>query len=64
MEINVLCVGDVVGNPGRQILRRGLDYLRAKHQIDCVVVNAENTAGGSGLTSQLHDKLRRYGVDL
>lgn len=64
MEINVLCVGDVVGNPGRQILRRGLDYLRSQHKIDCVVVNAENTAGGSGLTSQLNDKLKRYGVDL
>ncbi|MHC5112266.1 MAG: TIGR00282 family metallophosphoesterase [Planctomycetota bacterium] len=64
MQIKILCVGDVVGNAGRQVLRTGLEHWRQQEKIDCTVVNAENTAGGSGLTASLHEKLRRYGVDL
>jgi hypothetical protein len=35
-----------------------------EHSIDCVIANAENAAGGSGLTPQIYDKLLRYGVNL
>lgn len=64
MSLTLLCVGDVVGRPGRQVLSEHLPHLVRQHQVDCVIVNAENTAGGSGLTRQLFQKLQRYGVHL
>ena len=64
MKVNVLCIGDVVGRPGRRILSHHLMPLVAAHDIDCVIVNAENAAGGSGLTPQIYDKLCKYGVHL
>lgn len=64
MSIRVLCVGDVVGRPGRQLLAQQLPKLTKAHDVDCVIVNAENMAGGSGLTPQLYEKLKRYGVNL
>ncbi len=64
MKVNVLCIGDVVGRPGRRILSHHLAPLVAEHDIDCVIVNAENAAGGSGITPQIYDKLCKYGVHL
>jgi metallophosphoesterase (TIGR00282 family) len=64
VQINLLCIGDVVGRPGRFALSHGLPRLVQEHRIDCVIANVENTAGGSGLTPTLHEKLRRYGVHL
>lgn len=64
MPFNVLCVGDVVGRPGRHVLSQQLPPLIRERQIDCVVCNAENAAGGSGLTPQLYEKFLRYGVDV
>ncbi|UCG55590.1 MAG: TIGR00282 family metallophosphoesterase [Phycisphaerales bacterium] len=64
MKVNVLCIGDIVGRPGRRIVAEKLKPLIQEHAIDCVIANAENAAGGSGLTRQIYDKLLRYGVDL
>jgi len=64
MRLNVLCIGDIVGRPGRRILSGKLKSLINEHSIDCVIANAENAAGGSGLTPQIYDKLLRYGVNL
>ncbi len=64
MNLNILCIGDIVGRPGRRILADKLKALVREHQIDCVIANAENAAGGSGLTPQIYDKLLRYGVNL
>jgi metallophosphoesterase (TIGR00282 family) len=64
MQINVLCIGDVVGKPGRVALSRVLPGLVERHDIHCVICNAENMAGGSGLTPALYEKLTRYGVHL
>ncbi len=64
MQIRILCIGDVVGPPGRAALRQGLADLTAKHSIDCVIVNAENVANGAGITPPLFDKILRYGADL
>ncbi len=63
MELTVLCIGDVVGKPGRSYLARTIPVLRRLWDVDLVVVNAENAAGGSGLTPQIFDKLMKYGVD-
>ena len=64
MQLKLLCVGDLVGTPGRRALRQGLEVLVDKHQIDCVIVNAENAAGGSGLTPTIYEKILNYGTDL
>ena len=64
MKLNVLCIGDIVGRPGRRILAEKLKTVVRERSIDCVVANAENAAGGSGLTPQIYDKLLRYGVNL
>ncbi len=64
MQINLLCIGDIVGRPGRFAVSQALPHLIRQHDLHCVIANAENIAGGSGLTPQLYDKLRRYGVDL
>lgn len=64
MKINVLCIGDIVGRPGRRILAQRLAGLVQQYQIDCVIANAENAAGGSGLSPQIYDKLCKYGIHL
>ena len=64
MALTLLCVGDVVGQPGRQVLSQHLPRLVEEHQIDGVIANVENAAAGSGLTPALYDKFCQYGVDL
>jgi len=64
MKLKILCIGDIVGRPGRRIVAEKLKGLVREHAIDCVIANAENAAGGSGLTPQIYDKLLRYGVNL
>jgi len=64
MSINILCIGDVVGRPGRSMLADHLGNLIVNHEVDLVVCNAENAAGGSGLTPQIFSKLQHYGVDV
>jgi metallophosphoesterase (TIGR00282 family) len=64
MKLNVLCIGDIVGRPGRRIVADKLKRLVRELEIDCVIANAENAAGGSGLTPKIYDKLLRYGVNL
>jgi metallophosphoesterase (TIGR00282 family) len=64
MKVNILFIGDIVGRPGRHILSQILTGLVKERGIDCVIANAENAAGGSGLTPQIYDKLLKYGVNL
>jgi len=64
MKLNVLCIGDIVGRPGRRIVADKLKPLVKELDVDCVIANAENAAGGSGLTPQIYDKLLRYGINL
>jgi len=64
MRLNILCIGDIVGRPGRRALAGKLGHLIGERSIDCVIANAENAAGGSGLTPQIYDKLLRYGVNI
>ncbi len=64
MQLKIICIGDVVGAPGRHALRIALPELVEQYSIDCVIVNAENIASGSGITTTLYDKLMHYGVHL
>ena len=61
--MKVLLLGDVVGGPGRRILRRELKRVRAELGVGAVVANAENAAAGSGLTAALAAELFDAGVD-
>src|SRR3989440_13092204 len=63
MPLRILVLGDIVGRPGRQVVHQKLPALVRERQVDLVVANAENIAGGSGITQNLFHKLRSYGVD-
>ncbi len=62
--MNLLFVGDVVGEPGRHALRRLLPGLREKHQIDVIVANGENAAGGAGITINTAGEILDAGVHI
>ena len=64
MSLKVLCLGDIVGRPGRQVIHQKLPQLVRERQVDLVVANAENIAGGSGITQNLFNKIRAYGIDV
>jgi metallophosphoesterase (TIGR00282 family) len=64
MPLRVLCLGDIVGRPGRQVVHQKLPQLVRERQVDLVIANAENIAGGSGITQNLFNKIRSYGVDV
>jgi metallophosphoesterase (TIGR00282 family) len=56
-------VGDLVGRPGRVCLERLLPVMREELELDAVVVNAENAAGGIGVTPEILDELMGLGVE-
>lgn len=61
--MKLLFIGDIVGKPGRQSVRRWLPGLKDEFGLDFVVANAENSAGGLGATPETIDELTRAGVD-
>lgn len=61
--MNILCVGDIVGEPGREVLENSLPKLAREFNLDAVIVNAENSAGGFGLTAKIADDLLAIGCD-
>lgn len=60
----VLFIGDIVGNPGRKALRETLPSLKEELAPDIVVANAENAAGGFGLTRGVVEEILSSGVDV
>jgi metallophosphoesterase (TIGR00282 family) len=64
MSLKILTLGDIVGRPGRQVVHQRLPGLVRQHAVDLVIANAENIAGGSGITANLFHKIRSYGVDV
>jgi len=62
-NVNILLIGDIVGKPGKRIVQQALGGLRAREDIDLVIANAENAAGGSGLTPKIYIELLGAGVD-
>jgi metallophosphoesterase (TIGR00282 family) len=61
--MNVLIVGDVVGSPGRSILRKALPVVRKRYDVEYVIANVENAAGGFGVTKDICDEILDAGVD-
>ncbi len=62
--MRVLMIGDIIGKPGRNTLAALLPRLRQELHIDLVIANAENTAGGFGLTPKTAQALLNAGVDV
>ena len=60
----ILVVGDIVGRPGRQAVRQLLPGLRQQYGLNLVIANAENAAGGLGLTLAVAKELLDAGVDV
>ena len=62
--MKLLFIGDIVGEPGRKILTRTLEGLVSSEGIDLVIANAENVAGGFGITPKIADELFDLGIDV
>jgi len=62
--VRILFIGDIVGKPGRELVRRGLSGIVDFHRIDLVIANAENSAAGFGITREIGDQLLEWGIDV
>ena len=62
--MNILFVGDIFGSAGRRIVREHIGHVRQAHAVDLVVINAENAAGGFGVTPQIAEDLFDLGADV
>jgi 2',3'-cyclic-nucleotide 2'-phosphodiesterase len=62
--MNILFVGDIFGSAGRKIVREHIGHVRKAHNVELTVINAENSAGGFGLTPQLAEDFFDIGADV
>lgn len=62
--MRILFLGDIVGHPGVELVRRAVPILIERERLDLVVANAENASAGSGITPRTFKSLRDAGVDL
>ena len=62
--MNILFVGDIFGSAGRRIVREHIGHIREAHDVELVVINAENAAGGFGVTPQIAEDLFDLGADV
>ncbi|MBP7844827.1 MAG: TIGR00282 family metallophosphoesterase [Proteobacteria bacterium] len=62
--MKILFIGDIVGEAGRRVVKKYVPNLRKKHQIDIVIANGENMAGGFGVTPQTYLEVIQSGVDI
>lgn len=62
--MNILFIGDIVGSPGREAVRELLPKLQKEYKLDFVIANAENAAGGSGITPKVAQELFEGGVNV
>jgi metallophosphoesterase (TIGR00282 family) len=62
--MNILFIGDIVGRPGREAVRKGLRGVVEHHRVDFVIANGENAAAGFGITKDIGDALFEMGIDV
>jgi hypothetical protein len=62
--LNLLFIGDIFGSAGRKIVHEHIGHLCQSHAVDLTVINAENAAGGFGLTPQLAEEIFDMGADV
>ena len=62
--MNILFIGDIFGSPGRRIVADHLQDIVRTNQIDLAIANAENSAGGFGITPAIAEDLFALGLDV
>ena len=60
--MRVLFIGDIIGEPGRKMVRASMRGLMEAHGPDLVIANGENAAGGFGITSEIAEELLSLGI--
>ena len=62
--MRIAFIGDVVGRPGRKIIKENLIKIKKEYEIDFVIANGENASHGFGLTIEGSKELFKSGIDL
>lgn len=62
--MNILFIGDIFGSAGRRIVREHIGHVRESHNVDLTIINAENAAGGFGVTPAIAEELFDMGADV
>jgi metallophosphoesterase (TIGR00282 family) len=62
--VNLLFIGDIIGDSGRKIAKECIPSLKEEYAIDVTIANGENSAGGFGLVPQVVDELYKMGIDV
>jgi metallophosphoesterase (TIGR00282 family) len=62
--MNILFIGDIFASPGRGIVADNLNRLVTEHKISLAIANAENSAGGFGVTPLIAEELLSHGLDV
>ena len=62
--MNILFLGDVMGKSGRQAVKKELPELKRKLEVDTVILNGENAAGGFGITPKICEEFYELGVNV
>lgn len=62
--MKIAFIGDIVGRPGRKIIKDNLEKIKKEFEIDFVIANAENASHGFGLTIKNCDELLKSGIDI
>jgi 2',3'-cyclic-nucleotide 2'-phosphodiesterase len=62
--MNLLFVGDIFGSAGRKIVHEHIGHICEANAVELVIINAENAAGGFGVTPQIAEELFELGADV
>ena len=62
--MRILFIGDIFGRPGRNVVREQLEALVEEHRANLVIANAENAAGGFGITPALAEEFLELGIEV
>lgn len=62
--MNILFIGDIVGSPGREAIKSIVPGLKKEYNLQFIIANAENAAGGSGITPAVAEELFACGIDV
>lgn len=62
--MNIFLIGDIVGRAGRRAVRKFLNNIVEEYEVDLIIANGENAAGGFGITEKVANELFDYGIDI
>ncbi|MCX5750188.1 MAG: TIGR00282 family metallophosphoesterase [Candidatus Saganbacteria bacterium] len=62
--MNILFIADIIGSPGRKVIKQFLPGIKEEFAIDLVIANGENSAGGYGITAEVYHELMENGIEV